>query len=287
MHTYSPSLIIIDGNKEGTIQSRTTTKTPEVEENRFLEPGIIISRLLFQGGVLMEKEHELSFYDGVKACLPTVLGYAGIGIAAGVVGKASHLSLLEVTLLAIIVYAGAAQFIISGLLLLQSPISAIIFTTFLINSRHFLMSMAEAPHFKKYSLWNNIGIGALLTDETFGVSMNQIGNKKPVSAKWMHGINVTAYLAWIVACIVGAFIGNWLPNPEQFGLDFALSAMFIGLLYLQVVSDKSKKISTSLFVMILVAIFLILFMRVMTPELAILTATLLGCLMGVILERWR
>lgn len=281
------SLIIIDGNKEGTIQSRTITKTPEVEENRFLEPGIIISRLLFQGGVLMEKEQELSFYDGVKACLPTVLGYAGIGIAAGVVGKASHLSLLEVTLLAIIVYAGAAQFIISGLLLLQSPISAIIFTTFLINSRHFLMSMAEAPHFKKYSLWNNIGIGALLTDETFGVSMNQIGNKKPVSAKWMHGINVTAYLAWIVACIVGAFIGNWLPNPEQFGLDFALSAMFIGLLYLQVVSDKSKKISTSLFVMILVAIFLILFMRVMTPELAILTATLLGCLMGVILERWR
>lgn len=287
MHTYSPSLIIIDGNKEGTIQSRTNTKTRGVEENRFLEPGKIISRLLFQGGVLMEKEQELSFYDGVKACLPTVLGYAGIGIAAGVVGKASHLSLLEVTLLAIIVYAGAAQFIISGLLLLQSPISAIIFTTFLINSRHFLMSMAEAPHFKKYSLWNNIGIGALLTDETFGVSMNQIGNKKPVSAKWMHGINVTAYLAWIVACIVGAFIGNWLPNPEQFGLDFALSAMFIGLLYLQVVSDKSKKISTSLFVMILVAIFLILFMRVMTPELAILTATLLGCLMGVIIERWR
>ncbi|HHQ0971893.1 TPA: AzlC family ABC transporter permease, partial [Listeria innocua] len=27
----------------------------------------------------MEKEIELSFYDGVKACLPTVLGYAGIG----------------------------------------------------------------------------------------------------------------------------------------------------------------------------------------------------------------
>ncbi|HAO7283764.1 TPA: AzlC family ABC transporter permease [Listeria monocytogenes] len=235
----------------------------------------------------MEKENELSFYDGVKACLPTVLGYAGIGIAAGVVGKASHLSLLEVTLLAIIVYAGAAQFIISGLLLLQRPISAIIFTTFLINSRHFLMSMAEAPHFKKYSLWNNIGIGSLLTDETFGVSMNHIGNKKPVSAKWMHGINITAYLAWIVACIVGAFIGNWLPNPEQFGLDFALSAMFIGLLYLQVVSDKSKKMSTSLLVMVLVALFLILFMRVMTPELAILTATLLGCLMGVILERWR
>ncbi|EJI6716350.1 AzlC family ABC transporter permease, partial [Listeria innocua] len=157
----------------------------------------------------------------------------------------------------------------------------------LINSRHFLMSMAEAPHFKKYSLLNNIGIGALLTDETFGVSMNQIGNKKPVSAKWMHGINVTAYIAWIAACILGSFIGNWLPNPEQFGLDFALSAMFIGLLYLQVVSDKSKKIATSLVIMLMVAILLIVFMRFMTPELAILAATLLGCLIGVIVEKWQ
>ncbi|EFS00124.1 AzlC family ABC transporter permease [Listeria seeligeri] len=235
----------------------------------------------------MDEEVELSFYDGVKACIPTVLGYVGIGIAAGVVGKASHLSVLEVTLLAVIVYTGAAQFIISGLLLLQSPISAIIFTTFLINSRNFLMGMAEAPHFKKYSLWNNIGIGALLTDETFGVSMNHIGNKKPVSAKWMHGINVTAYLTWILACITGAFIGNWLPDPEKFGLDFALSAMFIGLLYLQVISDKSKKIATSLFVMLMVALFLVVFMRFTTPEIAILIATLLGCLIGVIVEKWQ
>ncbi len=103
----------------------------------------------------------------------------------------------------------------------------------------------------------------------------------------MHGINVTAYLTWILACITGAFIGNWLPDPEKFGLDFALSAMFIGLLYLQVISDKSKKIATSLFVMLMVALFLVVFMRFTTPEIAILIATLLGCLIGVIVEKWQ
>lgn len=129
----------------------------------------------------MKQTDELTFVDGVKACLPTVLGYLGIGIAAGVVGKTSGLSLLEIILLAAVVYAGAAQFIISGMLALASPLSAIIVTTFLINSRNALMSMAVAPTFKKASLWSNVGIGSLLTDESFAVAMNRIGNKKAVT----------------------------------------------------------------------------------------------------------
>ncbi|EUJ30345.1 Inner membrane protein YgaZ [Listeria grayi] len=235
----------------------------------------------------MKQTDELTFVDGVKACLPTVLGYLGIGIAAGVVGKTSGLSLLEIILLAAVVYAGAAQFIISGMLALASPLSAIIVTTFLINSRNALMSMAVAPTFKKASLWSNVGIGSLLTDESFAVAMNRIGNKKAVTPAWMHGLNVTAYITWIVACIIGAFIGGWLPNPEAFGLDFALLAMFIGLLYLQLISDKSKTIGKSLLVMLTVSCLVLIFMRLMTPELSILAATLLGCLIGVVMDRWK
>lgn len=233
----------------------------------------------------MYNEKELTFYDGIKACLPTVFGYIGIGIAAGVVGNAANLSLLEVILMSVIIYAGAAQFIITGMLLLASPISAIIFTTFLINSRHFLMSMATAPYFKQYSLFNNIGIGSLLTDESFAVAMNSLSKKEPINASWMHGLNITAYLAWIFACIIGSLLGNWLPNPTQFGLDFALAAMFIGLLYLQLISDKSKKIMKTLLVMLSVALLLIFFMRFLSPEIAFLSATLLGCLIGVIIEK--
>ena len=93
----------------------------------------------------------LTFKDGVYACIPTLLGYIGIGIAAGVVGKAANLSVLEVTLLAVIVYAGAAQFIIAGLMLVATPITAIIFTVFLVNSRTFWRSMATAPSFRRFS----------------------------------------------------------------------------------------------------------------------------------------
>ncbi|MER2117803.1 MAG: branched-chain amino acid ABC transporter permease, partial [Enterococcus casseliflavus] len=36
------------------------------------------------------------FEDGVIACVPTILGYLGIGFAMGVVGKGVGLSILEI-----------------------------------------------------------------------------------------------------------------------------------------------------------------------------------------------
>ena len=227
----------------------------------------------------------LTFKDGVYACIPTLLGYIGIGIAAGVVGKSAHLSVLEITLLAVIIYAGASQFIVSGLMLVATPISAIIFTVFLVNSRHFLMSMATAPTFRKYSLLNNIGIGSLLTDESFAVAMNAIANKEPINAAWMHGLNLTAYITWILSCFIGALIGEWLPDPTKFGLDYALVAMFIGLLYLQLIGDKTKRLINRLIAMLTVSVLLVLLLRFISSEMAILISTFAGCFMGVAMER--
>ncbi|MBI0028442.1 branched-chain amino acid transporter AzlC [Gilliamella apicola] len=227
----------------------------------------------------------LTFKDGVYACIPTLLGYIGIGIAAGVVGKSAHLSVLEITLLAVIIYAGASQFIVSGLMLVATPISAIIFTVFLVNSRHFLMSMATAPTFRKYSLLNNIGIGSLLTDESFAVAMNAIANKEPINAAWMHGLNLTAYITWILSCFIGALIGEWLPDPTKFGLDYALVAMFIGLLYLQLIGDKTKRLRNRVIAMLTVSVLLVLLLRFISSEMAILISTFAGCFMGVAMER--
>lgn len=226
-----------------------------------------------------------SFRKGIIDCIPTLFGYVGIGIAAGIIGKAANLTILEITLLSIIVYAGAAQFIITGLLLTTAPIMAIIFTVFLINLRHLLMGMTIAPFFKRFSLINNIGIGTLLTDETFAVAVNAISQQKTIDANWMHGLNIAAYLVWIMSCITGAILGNWLPDPYQFGFDFSLIAMFIGLLYLQFINDKKHSKLHNLFVIFIVSILMIFLMRIMIPELAIIVATLLGCFIGVLIEK--
>lgn len=128
----------------------------------------------------VSREMNDTFLQGVRDCVPTLLGYMSIGFAFGIVGVASHLSILEICLLSLCVYAGAAQFIICSLLVSGSPISAIILTTFIVNLRHLLLSLTIAPYFTKYSLLKNIGFGALLTDEIFRGSGEQSGSERQV-----------------------------------------------------------------------------------------------------------
>lgn len=229
----------------------------------------------------MEEKGYETFREGVYACLPTVLGYAGIGIAAGVVGKSVGLSVFQVALMSILVYAGSAQFIICGMLAIQAPVSAIILTTFLVNLRHFLMSMSVASHFSEEPLVTNIGIGSLLTDESYGVLMTAIANEHKISSVWTHGLNITAYLAWIGSTVIGAMLGNWIPDPNMLGLDFALVAMFAGLFVLQVDTAIKKSTKKTLIVLLSVCLSLYILMRFVSPEVAVLAATLFGCGVGV------
>ncbi|HIW71545.1 MAG TPA: AzlC family ABC transporter permease [Candidatus Levilactobacillus faecigallinarum] len=229
----------------------------------------------------------LSFKAGLKDVLPTVFGYIGVGLAFGIVAHTSHLSLLMVAAMSFIVYAGSAQFIITSMLLAGNPVSAIIFSTFLVNSRMILMSTSLAQYFRHESMGKNLWLGTLVTDETFALAMNKqnLTNGK-LSFHWQNAANLVAYLVWGISTIVGAILGGFIANPEQFGFGFALTAMFIGLVYLQLISDKHLGIPRQLTVMAFVALVYYLSLRVLDANFALLTATILGCLFGMELKKW-
>lgn len=169
---------------------------------------------------------------GVKAALPVVMGYIPIGLAFGVLAAQAGLSVLEVCFMSLIVYAGSSQFIGVGMLAAGASFGSIIMTTFLVNSRHLLMSASLAPYLKKCSVRWLAVIGFGITDESFAVAIGDLrsGERQPA---YFAGLNFTAQLAWIVSTSLGAAVGNIIPNPQAFGLDFALPAMFIGLLVIQ------------------------------------------------------
>lgn len=221
-----------------------------------------------------------TFREGIKACVPTMLGYLGIGFAAGVVEKGVGMTLLEILLVSTLVYAGSGQFIICGLIAIGAPTSSIIFTVFLVNLRHFLMSLSVTHHFRGEPLLSNIGIGTLLTDESYGVLTTALQRGRSVTSAWTHGLNVAAYLTWITANLLGGFLGQYIPNPERFGLDFALTAMFLGLWLFQVELPLKKRTQQSLKVLVAVLVTLVILMRFATGEIAVIGATLFGCLVG-------
>jgi 4-azaleucine resistance transporter AzlC len=226
-----------------------------------------------------------TFLQGVKDCVPTLLGYFSIGIAAGVVQTTAGLSLAEISLFCLLLYAGSAQFIAVGMMVSGNSIISIIITTFFVNIRYLLLSAAISPYFRHLSPLRNMLIGALLSDETFGVAINHAAKKKKINEKWMHGLNITAYIFWWIANIAGAFVGKWITHPEKFGLDFALTAMFIALLVLSILERNIIKIDV--IVAIIAVIVAVGCSFVLSSSISIIAATIIASTIGMVVEKWK
>jgi 4-azaleucine resistance transporter AzlC len=213
------------------------------------------------------------FREGAKAALPVVLGYLGIGFAAGVVERAAGLSYAEILLLSTVLYAGSAQFVVAGML--GSPAAAIVLTVFFLNLRHLLLSAALAPALRAVPAWKNALLGLQLTDETFVVA----SSRKDIRAGWMAGLNLAAWSAWAMANLAGAALSAYAGNTRA--LSFALPAMFAGLLVLQLKSRAGWAVGA------LAALSGVTIHSIWPGPWAVLGATLLGASLGLAIERWK
>ncbi len=222
------------------------------------------------------------FVQGVKACIPTIFGYLSIGFACGILSKSCGLTLAEALGMSIFVYAGSAQFIASSMILSNASIVSIIATIFFDNFRHLFMSAALAPYFKKNSLLKNLSVGVLLTDETFLVAAAEGFNRKKINYFWMIGLNITAYLNWIIATGIGVVLGSFIPDYKVFGLDFALTAMFIGLLISSI--KGSLKINKAIIIIITSIVTLMLSTQIVSTSAGIIIAAIVGALIGVVIK---
>ncbi len=219
------------------------------------------------------------FQQGIKAAMPVVMGFLPIGMAFGVLAAQAGLTVGEVFLMSLIVYAGSSQFIAVGLLLTGASPWTIIAATFLVNSRHILMSASLAPYLKGNTAGTLSILGFGVTDETYGVAIGA-GESYLRSPSFLWGLNTTAHLTWVISTTVGSVAGGIMANPEALGLDFALPAMFIGLLVGQLKDGLSGLIAG------LAALLAILFKIFIPGNWYIILAALITATIGVVIETW-
>jgi len=189
---------------------------------------------------------DLSRLRGAREALPIVFGYVPIGIAYGVLGTAAGLPGWAVIAMSVMVYAGSAQFIAVSLLDQGATAAAIVATTFLVNLRHMLYSSALSPRLRRMSHGRLAWLAAELTDESFVVISRLLRTRgamgRPTDPRtggilpfgFVAGLQGTAQLSWVAGSALGVAAGSFIGDPARFGLDYALVAMFLGLLALQI-----------------------------------------------------
>ena len=138
--------------------------------------------------------------------------------------------------LSLFVFAGSSQFIATGLVSQGVGIGLIILTTFIVNLRHALYSASLAPHVKVLPQKWLLPLGFWLTDETFAVVVTRYNRPDPSPYKhWYHlGSSVIMYANWQLCTLIGLVAGQAIPDMRSWGLDFAMTVTFIGIVVSQI-----------------------------------------------------
>lgn len=219
--------------------------------------------------------------SGIKSSLPIVMGYLPIGFAYGLLGVKSGFSVLQVFALSLFVYAGSAQFIAITLLSSGTNAITLIMTIFIVNLRHFLYSTSLSQYMKRIKRNHIPLLSFFITDETYAVAITDLQNSDNYDERCFYQLFFMSYAAWCTASFIGAISGTFIDGSANVGLDFALPAMYIALLLMQI--SGYKKIFVSIFSGLL-SIGLI---YVFPGNTNVIIASLIGAGMGVFLDRWK
>ncbi len=172
-----------------------------------------------------------SIAQGLAAALPIWIGYAAVGIPFGVLAAQAGLDPVQIALMSTIVFAGSSQFIAVSMIGSGASILPIIITTFFVNLRHLLMSSSLALHLKGTSKGMLSLFAYGVTDESFAVNLTKFVNGNWDMNKALV-VNHSSNIVWIFSTVAGGYLGEILPEGAL-GIDYALTAMFIALLVMQ------------------------------------------------------
>lgn len=125
-----------------------------------------------------------------------------------------------------IIFAGAAQLTLIALLAAGSVVGAIV-AALVVNTRHFMYSVALAETFSGQPRWFRWVGSYTLIDQTFAVSTMRLGAEPSWFRKYYLSASITIWSFWQIAVAVGIVVGGAVP-PE-WRLDFAVPILFVTL----------------------------------------------------------
>lgn len=166
------------------------------------------------------------------------------GIAFGAASVAAGFSVLQSCLLSILTFSGASQFAIIGVIGSGGSALTGIATASLLGFRNGLYGVRMAPILKVTGIKRLLAAHVTI-DESTGVALMQEarGEKAMRLGFWATGWGV--FLFWNLFTLAGALGAQAMGNPAAWGLDAAVPAAFLGLVWPRLDSGRTRLLALS------------------------------------------
>lgn len=191
------------------------------------------------------------------------------GLSFGAISVASGLSALQTQALSLFMFTGASQFALVGILGAGGGVVAAVLTALLLGARNGLYALALTPLLDVRGV-RRLAAAHLTIDETTATALTHPAS--PATARrafWSTGLAV--FVLWNIGTAIGALGAAALSDPRTLGLDAAIPAAFIALLWPRLVDRTTWAVAVAAMV---VALALTPFLRPGLPVLAAGTVAL-------------
>ena len=203
------------------------------------------------------------FRRGVKAGVPIALGYFAVSFSLGIAARRAGITAWQGFLFSALGLASAGEYAAFTVVAAAGTYLEMALVTLVANARYLLMSCAMSQRMAPGTpLIHRLGMGYLITDELFAVTIAQPGYLSPW---YMYGAGAVAAPGWAVGTSLGILAGQLLPGRLVSALSVALYGMFLAVI---VPAAREKRV-----VAVLVgASFLLSWCAGVLPGLSVLSA---------------
>lgn len=204
----------------------------------------------------------------------------GVGLATGVYGISfgalavtSGFSFAQAQVLSLGLFSGASQFAVVGIMGAGGGALAAIATSSLLGVRNGLYALSLARVLKLSGI-KKVFASQITIDESTAMSIAQNDNEELARwAFWATGISV--FVFWNIATALGAIGASFITDPKSLGLDAAVGAAFLALLWPRLINKQIRLIG------IAAAILAISLITIVRPGLPVLASVLIAVFIGL------
>jgi predicted branched-subunit amino acid permease len=198
----------------------------------------------------VSKIESTTFRDSLSVSI-TVGAY---GTAFGAAAVANGFSVLQTCLLSLLTFSGASQFAVIGVLGAGGGAISGIATASLLGIRNGVYGVIMAPRLKVKG-FKRIVAAQITIDESTAVALGQEvrGESAMRQGFWLTGFGV--FLFWNLFTVAGALGAQAMGDIRAWGLDSAVPAAFLGLVWPRLKTNRDR----------ILAIGCVVFALAMTP----------------------
>ena len=197
------------------------------------------------------------------------------GISFGALAVTSGYSVPQSAALSSLMFTGASQFALVGVVGAGGGAVAAIGTAWMLGARNGLYALRMAELLQLRS-WKRLVAAQVTIDESTGLAMRYDDGRHRSLARlgfWSAGIGV--FILWNLATVLGALGAHALGDPGKFGLDAAVGAALLALLWPRLQNSTARAVA------IAAAIVALVFTPLLRPGLPVLLSAVVALVVGL------